>query len=213
MQQFFDQILETIGIKETKPLLPNKINTTDLFTEDGSLLFVRNMKDYGFNVLRLDDDLYDALMAYLRVTALFFEKDTQDKIDGFSHVDDIMGQINKGYILVKYVKEFLKLKKGDAMPEDEGFAEAFDVFWERINEVSDRCYDLIATAVDDDGEPFMDEDLYTAVRSRIRDRSSISMIHYFARLPPGERPDDDVNGDDEDGMSVPSKTHTGMSIL
>jgi len=39
------------------------------------------------------------------------------------------------------------------------------------------------------------------------------MIHYYGRAPPEEREENDVNGDDKDGLNNPSKVHTDTGIL
>jgi len=47
----------------------------------------------------------------------------------------------------------------------------------------------------------------------MKSKSSISVIHYFSRGPPGQRPPAPGYEDDEDGMNIPSKSHQDTGIL
>ena len=63
------------------------------------------------------------------------------------------------------------------MPSDpEGFDEIFDRFWNVINLVSDRCFELLGTATNEHGDTYMSEELFQEVNARIRQRYDIHII-------------------------------------
>jgi len=132
----------------------------------------------------------------------------------FSKTDPLLGKKNEGYLLVPRVKEFLKLKNGDELPENvEGFQEKFDRFWKNINDIAELCLDILALSIDENGKQYFEQKLYEDIKKKFAKKSSISMIHYFPRKPPEERDEGDIAGDDDEGQNMPSKTHTDTGIL
>jgi len=108
------------------------------------------------------------------------------------------------------------LRKGDDVPQyPDDFKDKFIKFWEDINVLSDRCFDLISLSKDDKGDQYMDDGIIKVVKNNYKRKSSISMIHYYPRPPPDERDESlqTKGADDEDGFNVPSRVHTDTGLL
>jgi len=76
--------------------------------------------------------------------------------------------------------------------------------------------EVLGTDTDEDGQQVMKPELLAAVRKRTKDRSSVSVIHYFPREPPGaneKTTNYDRNTEAGEALNVPSKEHTDTGIL
>jgi len=195
--------------------VPTKIGTSFLYTEDGRKNFKACMEQQGFAVLTMDETLKSDVLNYLAGVKTFFSQDSASKLQ-LSSQTELMKK-NEGYLLVAEIKEYLKLKKPHPkIPYPENFSELFDKCFDSFFKLSDKCFEILATDTNSEGQPYMKTELFQAIRSRTKDRSSISVIHYFPRNAPKEGEEKthyDRDQEGTEGVNVPSKEHTDTGVL
>jgi len=124
---------------------------------------------------------------------------------------------NEGYLLVEGVKEYLKLRRDqlnqNIFPDRPDFEKEFNNCFDQLYDLVTDCFKILATTTLPDGSPFIKEELTKAVSEKMRQRSSISVIHYFPRPKPTEEISSTPSIYDEEGMNNPSKIHTDTGIL
>jgi isopenicillin N synthase-like dioxygenase len=196
-----------------------RVDVARLLADDADVkpLFLENMLQRGFCVLSLDPQSTEAINGYVDAGQKFFNQD-QEKKSQLAKTDDILGKKNEGYLLVDGIKEFLKLKSGDKVPDHpEDLQEKFDNVFKMFNAISRRCFTILAQHQSQrtGNKPYISEELTKTVLEKADARSSVSFIHYFARDPPSERTMDGVLPVhyDENGQNIPSKVHTDTGVM
>eukprot|EP01130_Rhizamoeba_saxonica_P011855 TRINITY_DN4942_c4_g2_i1.p1 TRINITY_DN4942_c4_g2~~TRINITY_DN4942_c4_g2_i1.p1 ORF type:complete len:300 (-),score=60.86 TRINITY_DN4942_c4_g2_i1:151-1011(-) len=208
-----------MGTQESKPLPPRNwseyepIPIETLSEPSTTQHLLQELGQEGFVILRLDDDLMNALLEFIEASQIFFEQTASEK-EAYTVHDPLRGRLNQGYILVDRIKEFLKFKAGDELPDvPPHLADRFDQFIALIHPLAESILDLIAETETEEGTKYMDETLYKQVKEMLPLKSAVAMISYYPRLPPEERDQDDPPTYDEDGLSIPSQTHTDTGLI
>eukprot|EP01124_Arcella_intermedia_P025729 TRINITY_DN4668_c0_g1_i1.p1 TRINITY_DN4668_c0_g1~~TRINITY_DN4668_c0_g1_i1.p1 ORF type:complete len:282 (+),score=71.59 TRINITY_DN4668_c0_g1_i1:40-885(+) len=197
--------------------IPEPISTTGLISEEpgATAAFRSSLQEHGFVRFQLDDELEGAILQYLGETKKYFALESATK-DRLSATLELMKK-NEGYLRVEKVKEYLKLRKAAAkdlqVPEVPELVSSFSNCFDNFYKLVKKCFTAIATTPTDQGTPYINNQLIEVVNQQMENKSSVSVIHYLPRAPPGEREPCPGYEDDEDGMNIPSKSHTDTGLL
>jgi len=219
--------------KKERDVLPLKISLVDLMDGNPSTskAFCQSLKDYRFAVLKCDEKTIDAIANYKKVGSEFFSLDNDYKMNySGGQIDEIVTRkVNKGYLCVKGMKEFLKLQANvdikDVPSQPTQLQNSFQNVVSILDSIAKTCLDNVAK-YEVDGKTFMESNFYEMMKQKLF-KSSLSLIHYFPmpECSPDEtfnnsNADEYVDGDDEQkdkitegGLTYPSKTHTDTGIL
>jgi hypothetical protein len=210
--------------------LPSRISLEELLKGDekAAEMFCKSMLKYRFAVLKCNESTRKSIMEYKANGTQFFNLPTETKQsfwyqlfrndctnlhvhsgkDKYEAPDGmIKRKVNKGYLVVDGVKEFLKLQISDpieSVPSQvqssfKPLSTTFDSIAKvsfnskRPFTLSQKCLESIAKYKCEDGKSFMDMKFYEQLVQKL-DKSSISYIHYFAMK---ESSPDDTNNDSE----------------
>jgi len=178
--------------KRKFPTLPPKISFTEFITEsseEAADSFAQSMIDQGFVILTLDGgDAKEDIERYFAEGARFFgEQDFEEK-EKLEKKHELWSnrKANKGYIHVKDVKEYLKLSlvEEEYPTHPDTLKPAFDKVFSSLNEIAKRGLGVLST-YKVDGTPYIKEDIYAHLQRKVDEKSSISLIHYFAAAEDG----------------------------
>ncbi|KAL6077073.1 hypothetical protein QOT17_002381 [Balamuthia mandrillaris] len=175
-------------------VLPPRIDLGQLCEEqegnaEAGRLFCESMRQKGFAVIRLDAETQQAIQDYLAAALEFFEQPINYK-ERYSMGTrfNTQSKVNRGYLLVEHVKEYLKLGSQDIVPDQpSNFQETFDKAYEQVAMLTKKALSLlasytaegeIATKLDNTYTHFSLE-MLNEINIAIETRSSISVINYF----------------------------------
>jgi len=218
------------------PPLPEKIDLNQLMQgkEEAKIAFCESLKTYRFAVLKCDDTTKQIIADFKESGLEFFSQDEETKINFCGkpvYPEDSSYQVrkvNKGYLIIKGMKEYLKFKLDETLPETpSNFKSRFNAVYKSFHDISRTCLEYAAT-YQVNGQPFMDPAMLNEVKKKLQ-RSSVSLIRYFPVSTTEATPDDRINNSNEyevssasdkdkdtdvqAGFTYPSKTHTDTGIL
>jgi len=132
---------------------------------------------------------------------------------------------NQGYIYIKGVKEFLKLKPNDPdeafPPNPTELKTTYPVLYNKLLELlMFTLNEICQVKAPTDGGPYFEEKLIETVRQYSKRDSSVSLIHYFGNdyndFQSDNKKKEDIENTEEfhiEGIKYPSGTHTDTGIM
>jgi isopenicillin N synthase-like dioxygenase len=95
--------------------LPEKLNCQKILEKDKETMefLIESLKTKGFVVISMDEKQTELMKDYRKKCEEFFDKDESYKVKYAPRTDEIVKRKNIGWIKVKGLKEFLKVKRSD----------------------------------------------------------------------------------------------------
>ncbi|KAL6051416.1 hypothetical protein QOT17_019237 [Balamuthia mandrillaris] len=156
-----------------------------------------SQRGYCLLSCRGDQQLHACLLELVQKRESFFALEQEQK-DSLKVFDEMGVGLNNGYVDVKPRREYLKLRLCD--PAEwwptgmEGFEEAFRASLEAMHQIAWRCFLTVANSQQANGKPLMRSTDIEAVAEFTKEKSSISLIHYYKQ---GEQHVDEQGKKDE----------------
>lgn len=195
-------------------------------------MLVRDLKDLGYAVIKLQEQSKSALKIYESSCEDFFKLDEVEKLKySGKHQDKLLDEIgpkpNIGYIRTKG-KEYIKLRGSDIEALDNyvpqnppNFKENFKSASALLSDIADACLLHVGSfQLSAEGNTYIKPDVLSSARSLARDGSSVSSIRYFQQKSDAvvdlqletKAPLDEEN-EAEDGLRLKEHADTGLLTL
>jgi len=225
--------------QEAQPLEIKKIDLQSALSGECDLTIAQQFRDFNFVVLQPDEKTREIVKEYYAAGRTFFELPTQQKFNLVRVQDDLTNAVrkkNEGYLLVEGVKEYLKLRIVDDISvfptTPEHFHQSFEAVFHLFESILHVCFRSVATHVNQStGKPFLSPEIFESVMKHAQRKSSVSLIHYWAKtneeihkekaqansneggIYRGSLAVDAINDTDFVDTHFPSDTHTDTGLL
>eukprot|EP01091_Cochliopodium_minus_P000105 TRINITY_DN1013_c0_g1_i1.p1 TRINITY_DN1013_c0_g1~~TRINITY_DN1013_c0_g1_i1.p1 ORF type:complete len:305 (-),score=101.40 TRINITY_DN1013_c0_g1_i1:4-918(-) len=154
--------------------------------------FVEIMRKYSFAIFSDMDPKYHQLFEDLKeVKIKYFTQEKEVKEKNASVGQKGLDNTNMGFVHVKDMREYIKLRPGEGESYWPQYPENFKEVWDNVFklgfDVSWNCLSALGKTVTREGEkPLLDDEKMNAIEEFVSEKSSLSLIRYFPQTGEGE---------------------------